>query len=261
MNTVARTSGKLVGALVSGLAILRYLADRQQSVGVSKIAKDLSLNPSTCFNLLKTLVHEGLVSFNEHTKTYAVGSGLFELSHHANRSASSVVTIHPHLKDIASKYGVTTTLWQRTDATRVTLLDIVHSDSAVQVHMSVGQRLPTYIAALGRCMAANSTLTKLELQQEFKSLRWQSAPSFTDYLRDVDRARKDGYAVDHGNYVKGVTTISAAIKNHEAAPVMAISAVGFSAQLSSGMARQIGQALHRAATQISDTLFGAKRRD
>ena len=55
---------KLVGALASGLAIVRYLAVAGAPVGVSRIARHLELNASTCYNLLKTLVHERLVVFD-----------------------------------------------------------------------------------------------------------------------------------------------------------------------------------------------------
>ncbi|MBP7568356.1 MAG: helix-turn-helix domain-containing protein, partial [Burkholderiaceae bacterium] len=71
---------KLVGALVSGLSVLRYLAASGSPVGVTRIARELELNASTCFNLLKTLVHEGLVTFDDDTKTYAIGIGLVELA-------------------------------------------------------------------------------------------------------------------------------------------------------------------------------------
>ena len=46
---------KLVAALSSGLAIVRYLSVAGAPVGVSRIAQHLDLNSSTCFNLLKTL--------------------------------------------------------------------------------------------------------------------------------------------------------------------------------------------------------------
>ena len=79
---------KLVGALSSGLKILRYLASSSTPIGVTRIAKDLELNASTCFNLLKTLVHERLVTFDESTKTYSMVSSAV-LRNHSNVSVAS----------------------------------------------------------------------------------------------------------------------------------------------------------------------------
>ena len=67
MNDISAPE-KMVGALSAGLKVLRYLANASTPYGVTRIAKDLGLNASTCYNLLKTLVHERLVNFDEATK-------------------------------------------------------------------------------------------------------------------------------------------------------------------------------------------------
>lgn len=247
---------KLVGALSSGLRVLRYLASASTPVGVSRIARDLDLNSSTCFNLLKTLVHERLVTFDDVTKTYAIGIGLVELAKGALEQASYVRMLHPHLEEIAIRHRVTATLWQRTSDERVVLVDRADNASAMRVHMSIGQRLPIYIAALGRCMAAHSGLTPAELRSRISELRWEDGPSFDEYLSDVEEVRKRGYAVDAGNYVRGVTTVSAAVLDGARSPVMAISAVGFSAQFSKTAIRALGEDLRDRASEISRSMSG-----
>jgi DNA-binding IclR family transcriptional regulator len=251
---------KLVGALSSGLAILRHLAIATQPMGVSRIARDLELNSSTCFNLLKTLVHEGLVSFDDATKTYAIGIGLVELAKGALEQASYVRMLHPHLEEIAQRHGVTATLWQRTTDERVVLVDRADNPSAIRVHMSIGQRLPMYIAALGRCMAAHTDLSPAELRRRVSELRWEDGPSFDEYLADVAEARSRGYAVDTGRYVRGVTTVSSAVLDAARTPVMAISAVGFSAQLARPAIKVLGEDLRDRAGEISRALSGGVAR-
>lgn len=247
---------KLVGALSSGLSILRYLAATSRPVGVSRVARDLGLNASTCFNLLKTLVHERLVTFDDSTKTYAIGIGLVELAKGALEQASYVRMLHPHLQEIAGRHAVTATLWQRTSGERVVLVDRADNASAVRVHMSIGQRLPMFIAALGRCMAAHAGLSPVELRKRFNELRWEDGPDFDEYLAEIEEVRRCGYAVDAGHYVKGVTTASAAILDAEQRPIMAISAVGFSAQLGKAATKALGEDLRDRATEISRSLSG-----
>lgn len=221
---------KLVGALSSGLKVLRYLAGSSAPVGVTRIAKDLGLNASTCFNLLKTLVHERLVTFDESTKTYGMGLGLVELAKGSLEKASYVRMMHPHLQELADRHNITTTLWQRAPQDRVVLVDLADSGSALRVHMSIGQRLPMYIAALGRCMAAHSGLSTTEIRRKISELRWEDGPSFETYMQEVEEVRQRGYAVDHGNYVKGVITVSSPILDAQSRPLMAVSAVGFGTQ-------------------------------
>lgn len=205
------------------------------------------------------MVHEGLVNFDESTKTYSVGLGLVELANGALEQASYVRMIQPYLQEISNTFQVTATLWHRTRGDRVVLLGRAENDGAIRVHMNIGQRLPMYLAALGRCMAAHSGLSTEELQKHFEALRWESKPTFEQYLKEVDRARKLGYAVDDGSYAKGVTTVSAAVLDENRHPVMAISAVGFSGRLTSADVSEMGEFIKERAAKVSRALTAEPR--
>lgn len=258
--TRAQNTVKLVGALASGLKLLRYLARAPSPLGVSQLARELKLNPSTCFNLLRTLVHEGLVDFNPLSKTYSVGLGFVELARGSLEHASYARLVRPHLEAIASRHRVTATLWQRVGEDRVVLVDRADNDAAIRVHMNIGQRLPMFIAALGRCMAAHAGLPQAALRRHFNALRWQDAPSFETYSKEVEQARARGYAVDEGHYVRGVTTVSSAILDASGRPVMAISAVGFSAQFKAGELKTLCEDVRERARQVSQALAGGPAR-
>lgn len=252
---------KLVGALSAGLAILRHLNETGARVGVSRIARDLGLNPSTCFNLLRTLVYEGLVTFEPDAKTYSLGLGVVELAKGALDHASFARFMRPHLEAIAGRHGVTATLWQRSGHDRVVLVDRCEADSAMRLHMQIGQRLPVYVAALGRCMAAYSGLGKSALRQAFKAIRWEDAPSFEAYYQSVEEARSRGYAVDLGNYVKGVTTVSTVVRDGDGAALMALSAAGFGAQLTPARIEALGRDLRDRAVAVERALSGGVTND
>jgi DNA-binding IclR family transcriptional regulator len=242
---------KLVGALVNGLRIVRHLSTTSTPLGVNRIARDLAINPSTCFALLRTLAHEGLVQFDPQTKSYTIALGLVELARGTLELASYVRFVKPHLETIAAQNQVTATLWQPAGKDRVVLVDLANHDAAVRVHMSIGQRLPMYVAALGRCMAAFSGLTKAELKRHFQSLRWENPPTFEQYWSDVGRVRLDGYSIDADHYVRGVTTVSVPVLDDAGRPLMAISAVGFSAQLDARRLKVLGQDLRAHAQRIA----------
>lgn len=249
---------KLVGALVGGVSVLRYLAAAQTPVGVSRIARDLELNPSTCFNLLKTLVHEGLAVFDGTTKTYSVGLGLLALAKGTLEQTSYIAMVKPHLREVALRHNVTSTLWHVTSAERVVLVDRADNDAAIRVHMNIGQRLPMYVAALGRCIAAHSGLSVEELRSRFGALRWDDGLTFDIYQSEVEEARKRGYAVDHGHYAKGVTTVSTAVLDELKKPLMAISAVGISAQMTKTDIKTLGEDLRERGAEISSAMGGRK---
>ena len=124
---------KPVGALSAGLAVLRHLGRSGGGAGVNRIARELGLNPSTCFNLLRTLAWEGVVSFDPASKTYRLGPGVVELARGALEPAARARQMRPHLEAVAARHRVTVTLWQRVGDDRVVLIDRAEADAAMQV--------------------------------------------------------------------------------------------------------------------------------
>lgn len=248
---------KPVGALVAGLRVVRYLSAANAPVGVTQIARDLDLNPSTCFNLLRTLVQERLAVFDAATRKYSLGLGLVELARGNLERANTVRLIRPYIVRLAIDHNVTATLWQRISDDRVVLVDHAESDSAIRIHMSIGQRLPMMIAALGRCMAAHSGLSRKQLARIFAQLRWQNAPSFETYMDQVEEAKRRGYAVDEGHYVKGVTTVSAPVLGPDGKPTNAISAVGFTAQFAGHVLDRLAHEVRDIAREVTRAVSGS----
>lgn len=243
-------SGKIVGALTAGLKVLHYLVRAEGPVGVSRVARDLDISPSSCFNLLRTLVHERLVDFNPVKKTYTIGFGLLELTKGMIDRDQLVRFLRPRLERIASSHRVTGTLWRRMGQDRVVLVDRADTASAVRVHMTVGQRLPIFIGALGRCFAAFSGMPREEVRRHFDTLRWDSPPDFELYWQDVLAARERGYAVDRDNFVRGITTVAAPVLDPSDTPVMALSAIGFSGQFTEASLAALAGDLRQDAIYI-----------
>lgn len=241
--------GKMVGALQSGLLVLIHLSKADRPMGVSEIARNLSINTSTCFNLLKTLVHEGLADFDPTEKNYTISHGMVELVGSILDKDGMPALSKPYLQAIAKNRSVSATLWRFIPPDRMVLVELVPNGERISLHMSIGQRLPAYLAAFGRCMAAHRQLSTDSLKAEFDELRWQSAPSFDTYRREVEQAKVDGYAIDRDNFVRGITTISALILK-DGEPVGAISAVGLSGQFTTDDLNALASDLRGAVVEI-----------
>ena len=224
-------SDKLVGALVSGLAILRYLQKSRFPVGMTKVARELKLNPSTCYNLLRTLVHERLANFDPATKTYSLSLGVVSLAQGAIDREHHVRILRPEIQRIASQFNVATTLWLRADEDRVLLVDRAESTSDVQISMRVGQRLPQFVGALGRCFAANSNLSREEIRARFSKIHFKRPLHFDEWWSQVELAKKEGFAVDDGYFSEGIVTVAVPILGTGESLRMAVSAIAISAQM------------------------------
>ncbi len=223
MNTGDGTSGKMVGALINGIAVLRYLLNEKRGVGVTQVARDLKLNPSTCFNLLKTLVHERLVGFDPSTKTYYVSIGVLSLAQGALDREAHIRLIHPDLQRIALKLNMGVNLWQ--------VIDRAEPNTPLAISRGIGQRLPIFSGAFGRCFAAWSDLPKASIERRYNRIRQSNPMLFEDWYSEVRKTKDSGYAIDKGNFTRGITSVAVPILDAEDQAILAVSAIGISEQI------------------------------
>lgn len=256
---VSEDPKRLVGALVNGVKVLRYLAKSPEMVGVNQVARDLQLAPSTTYNILRTLVHERLAVFEPTTKTYGTGPAVVDLVNGSLHSIDQRRLIRPHLQQIADRHSITVALWRRDPDEHAVLIDSVEAHSAVRIRMDVGHRLPLYLGAMGRCFAAYSGLGKAELKEKFKRLRWDGHVSFERYFREVEGVKETDVAVDEGHFERGITSVAAAVFDGSGEAVMAISAIGIAAQNTGGKLIALGGDVRAAAARASRAIGGRTR--
>lgn len=233
----------LVKPVVSSIRILRYLCDARHPATLTQIARELELNPSTCLSILRTLVALGFAVPFGNTKTYVIGDGIIELAEGVLGRGGILKSLNHSMQRLARRYSVTVTLWRQIEDERLELIASAVSGADVEIQMRLGQRLPRWISAVGRVMAAHSGLSEVELKRRFKGLRWQSAPSFRTYMEEVNAVKQRGYAIDNGNYARGVLTISAPIFNPGGDVTCACSVTMFAGQHSPATLDQIAKDL------------------
>lgn len=200
-----------VPAVAGAIKILRHLAASDAPVGATALARQLGLNPSTCFNILRTLLRADLVRTDADAKTYQLGLGVLDLARAAFAHGGDFTFAAPLLRQLAMRYGVTVTLWKPSGPDRMLLALIEESDAVMRIRMSVGQRLPVLLGAMGRVNAAFGGMEDAELRRRFDTLRWQRPMTFEQFAKEVKETKKRGWGIDDGGIVSGVWTVSAPV--------------------------------------------------
>lgn len=245
---------KDVGAVAHAVTLLSYLADAPLPLGVAAIARATGINPSTCFAILRTLARHRFVAFHSTDKTYMLGMGIAELAtglvglRHAD-------LIRPELERLASEYNMLLALWRITADDHIVLIDRAHSQTAVRVEMAPGQRMPSLIGAVGRCVGAALNLPTDELHNRFKRLRWQVPPSFDEYTADIATARARGWALDEGQNFRGLHAVAAIVSEPNGRPRFGVSGITIAGQHGRAWMEKMGADLHKTTTMISAALF------
>lgn len=245
MSTVAQT-----------IAVLRFLANMSAPLGVNAISRELDLAPSSCFRILKQLAEEDYAHFDRRTKCYSLGSAAVMLARRALDPANTFSLIQPSLAKFVAETETSLCFWRKIDRNRLVLAGFLESPHPMRIHMSVGQRVPLFIGAVGRAFAAEYRLSDDEIQREFHQLRWQEPPELDEYRSQVEEYGRVGYAIDIGNFAPGVTTVATILNNAMDEPSFGLSAIHLSNQIERRKVEEVGKALVDLKQRLHRKLHG-----
>ncbi|MFV0386142.1 IclR family transcriptional regulator [Paracoccus sp. (in: a-proteobacteria)] len=245
---------KFVPAVQNATLILRLLAVRGAPLGATQIARETGLNVSSAFNILRTLAHEGLLSFDPEAKTYRIGMGMMEIAAPL-LGANPADLIRPALNEIAAEHQVMIALWQITAGQRIVLIDSFAAARIVQAVIASNSRLPVFAGAIGRCYAAALRLDQAATRAGYDSVRWQSAPGFDAYWNDVTAARDSGTARDRGSLFRGLDMVAALACDAGGTPRLGLSSITITGQHDEVSLALVTTALADTARQIERGIF------
>lgn len=246
-------------AVARAATVLRVLADAGEPLGVNEVARRSALVPSSSLHILRALSEQGLASFDENTKRYGLGLGLLTLAHDMLGQNPFSALVQPELQTLANQHGATAIAVELDHRERMVVVAVAQAPTLLQIQVGVGSRFPAFISATGRCVAAFSSLTEAQLKRRFDALKWQSAPSFAQWLREIAQARRDGFAIDPGNYINGFTVVAAPLlegsRAHGAEAVRrAIAVVCVSEQLDAERRKTLSIETRDAARRVAARL-------
>jgi DNA-binding IclR family transcriptional regulator len=247
----ATMTAKPVGAVLAGLTVLRHLAQAPAPLPLSRIARDLSLNPSTCLNILRTLAQENYVSIDPHAKLYSIGLGVLELASGALSRGGDLSGVRSLLDSISQAEGATITLWRRLSADRMLLVLESLPTANVGIKMTIGQRLPLMIGAAGRIMTGHAKLPEADMRRQFDQLRMDGPIGYAEFMAQAREAAARGWAIDDGNYSLGTASVAVPVLDRGGTAIFALSATVFSARFSLEWAERLAGLLAKPAALLA----------
>ena len=229
------------------------MADQEAEQGVSDISKVTDISPSSCFNILRTLTDLGLARFNDKTKKYSIGLGIFELARNGVAHDPMMASAQPHLVTVAEKYGAVMGLWAIVPVHHAVLIAMGQNSSAVRIQLQIGSRQPLGAGATGRAHISVSPRREDDfwLKARFDEVNWQGDITFEQYLREIEQARELGYAVDRDAYYPGMSSVAAAFDQVETGHRYCLTAVLLSGAHDNQSIKSIGKELVAITKKLS----------
>lgn len=239
-------------ALKKALDIIKLIVKENRPLGVTEIARALSLSKSTTFGILKSLEEESFALKIDATKKYVAGSELFELSKRVLRGADLTTIARSFLERLVDNVDESVFLGVREDDI-VRVLEVVEPKRELKISSPVGARFRLITGVVGKIF-----LSTLDNEQLRTFLAVNELPRYTDnsitdvekYVGEVELTRARGYALDFEEYLKGIRAVSTLIYSGRF-PIGALWVVGFTSSLSDDKLPHVITHLKQTAQEIS----------
>lgn len=220
---------KTVQSVERALSIIEILAENREPMSLGDVAVKSGLKPSTAHRLLGTLIYRGFVEQNQDGR-YGLTMKLF----HIGNSVASAIDLRqvarPFMRELQEKTNETVNL-AVLEQGEVVYVDQLESNNIVVVRMfaRAGSRGPAYCTGSGKVLLAG--LDDEELDRYLKNTQFQrfTSDTITDpnmMYKELQRVRRDGYAMDLGERDEGVRCVAAPIKDHRGKVIAALSVSG-----------------------------------
>ncbi|MGE4335825.1 MAG: IclR family transcriptional regulator [Pigmentiphaga sp.] len=243
-----------VPAVKRSIDILFLLAASKAPRGVTSIARELDIQPSSCLHILRELAAGGLVHFDAAGKAYSLGPAVLTLARKFEAKDPFVEVAQPHLDRIARDFGVKTTASVYDGHGHIIVVASAADNDSMHIHIRIGMRVPMLASATGKLIGAFGAWSDDVLRREFAELTWQRSLSFEDWKAQLGTVRNSCLAADEGQYRIGITVLAVPVFGRERNLDKFMGASVVSEQLDSQRLKQLGEALNQAAQVVAKEL-------
>jgi IclR family KDG regulon transcriptional repressor len=242
-------------SLERAMQILDSFAGRE--LGVSDVAREHGLTKSTAFRVLSTLRRTGHLQQDAETGRYRLGLKLLDLGQRVAAGLDLRRVARPTMFDLAQRSRGSVFLAMLADGTVVNV-EMVDSPEPVRVVMDGPQfgRLPHTIATGKVLLAAlpasarQAALARLEMRR----LTPRTIVDRGQLEPELERVRRQGYAVNDQEQVMGVRGVAAPIRDHRGQVIAALSVAAPAVRLTQELVPRYAEWVRVAAEEISGNL-------
>jgi DNA-binding IclR family transcriptional regulator len=249
-----------VGVISKVLRILEALQGSSAGLGLKAICDLTGIHKSTAHRFLKHLEREGYLLRTE-AGAYLIGPRLAQMSARGNQGATLQAVARPILWELWKSTQETVNLAVLDQGT-VLYVDVIESPHEFRLSSRVGTRRSLHVTALGKALAA--FLPAEPRENILSTIRFQPATPRTimnlvQFRQELERIRRQGYAVDDEEAVQGARCVSAPILNADREPIGAVSVSGPVTRVSPNQVAGLAGAVTSAARAISAAMGFSQR--
>lgn len=227
--------------------LLDALADASAPASLKHLAQSAALHPSTAHRILTAMVHERMVERVEQG-SYRLGMRLIQLGNLAKSRVSVREFALPFMRELHAAIGEAVNLSVRREDEIVYIERTSSGRSMMRVVNVIGGRAPLHITAVGKLFLLEDGPAGLREYAARTGLPGATRNSLTSVAaleKDLDKARRLGYSIDHEEAELGVRCIGAGVRDDDGALVAGLSVSAPAERMKSGWAALVRQTAHK----------------
>jgi len=179
---------------------------------LSELSSKLSMPPSSCLQIIRTLLARGYLYAPGHRSAYYPTQRLVDVAREIARNDPIIERLQPHLDRLRDATHETVTL-AKLQGKKLIYLAVAESREVVRASMKPGVLRPLHGTATGRALLA--ALGEAECKAivagiDLEPMTDRTIVSEADLHRDLAAVRRRGYAVNSGESVAGLSAVSVA---------------------------------------------------
>jgi len=247
----------IIAVLDRALDVLEALANGDEPLGVTELARRVGATKSAAYRILANLERRGYVSKYAATARYTLGTRLAFLGHQSLGSFDVRQAGRPVLEDLARQFQETVNLGVL-DGDDIVYIDMIESNHGLRMAARVGARDAVHSTALGKAILAylpeRAIAPRLLRPLSSRTLRTITEPD--KLVAALEKVRAQGVSEDRGENENGARCVAAPIFDHASNVIAAISVSSPEIRLDDERAMLVAAATRVAADEITRRIGG-----
>ncbi|WP_454618131.1 IclR family transcriptional regulator [Bradyrhizobium cenepequi] len=240
------------------LSIIETLAEDDEGYRLSDLAIRTGLSTSTVHRLLATLESRRFVQFDRTESKWHVGARSFTVGATFARRRNFTAQAIPYLRKLRDLTRETANL-AMVDDEFIVVLTRMESREIMRSLTKVGGRVAMVASGVGKAVLAtysDEDVSAIIRHHGMPRLTEKSIVRPSDLFRELERVRRQGYAVDDEEACMGLRCIAAVVYNDCSEPLAAISVSGMTSRLTDDRLTALGQTVRDVAAELTVALGG-----
>ena len=196
------------------MVLLQSLAKAGRPLTLSELTLAMGTNRPTANRFCHTLAHLGFIQ-RDTEKRYNLTPKVLTLGYGVIRGQDWVRIARYYLEGLFNEIRKTVNL-AVLDDNEVLYLQRIKVDNTLPFDLQVGSKLPVYSSSTGKVLMAFGCPEEVQpiIQKlEFKRFTQKTITCLKAYLKELEKVRKKGYAVNDGEFEEGIRSVAAPIRD------------------------------------------------